>query len=279
MTEPTNHAITTSAPPTEEEVYTRDNRQTRFETMFNQTTPLLQQNLDLKKVLRRYEELHQKESRLWWEASTLKKYCTERIVPRGLRLRKLPTTVFSPEFLKKWEEILLEASLSLMGLIIDEETAILKEQEVEMERIKGELKGFETMDTYQDLMKETKDRIEKMERAISDTKHRKYTRDMEDFHLGRIYNWSRKGELKKKPILKKKKSRKEVKFPTLGSSEGSVESIRAELSSVPTSEDSSMSEGSKNGDPKTGKTNRRMNLRSTTGQGGQEKSITKKGKT
>lgn len=55
------------------------------------------------------------------------------MVPRGLRLRKSPTTIFSESIMNEWYAILSNCSLSLMKLIMQQET-------IKMQALQEEIK-------------------------------------------------------------------------------------------------------------------------------------------
>lgn len=245
----------------------RENRDQFFDQLFNQTTPQLQSNLDLKKALSTYEDLHHKNMKVWWDATTLRKYCNDQIIPRGLRLRKLPTTVYSETFFKKWEDVLLQASLKLMGLIIEEEERILADQKKELDTTMQTLKSLEHLENYQHSFQEVEDRLEKMERRLMELKQKKYIRDLEDYKLNKVHNWSRKGGPRAQSILKKRRYKRGVTFSGSETSDGSSASGAA--SSQFTSEESlnsGNSKSSKNGaknEARITKQSNRMNLRST----------------
>lgn len=53
--------------------------------------------------------------------TTLSDYWREKMIPRGLRMKKFPSFGFAdPEFKHKWEAILNKCSLDLMLLLIEE---------------------------------------------------------------------------------------------------------------------------------------------------------------
>lgn len=51
------------------------------------------------------------------------------MVPRGLRIKKIPTPLFDDTFVSKWNDILTDTSIRLMQLIVSyEEEALVKIQ-------------------------------------------------------------------------------------------------------------------------------------------------------
>lgn len=61
------------------------------------------------------------------------------MVPRGLRLRKSPTTIFSESFMNEWYAILSNCSLSLMKLIMQQETIKMQALQEEISAARVEL--------------------------------------------------------------------------------------------------------------------------------------------
>lgn len=64
------------------------------------------------------EKLKNTEMRTSWDANTLRMYTDRDMIPRGLRLKKIPTTIYSTEFTKEWNQILSKCSGDLIKLII-----------------------------------------------------------------------------------------------------------------------------------------------------------------
>lgn len=285
MTDPSNSQVPSTQTISGRLQPSRETRRQQFEALFNQTTPVVQQNLDLKKVLKQYEDAHNRELRIWWNVTALKKYHQERIIPRGLRLRKAPTTVYSQEFSIRWNEILTEASLKLIALIIEVEEEKLKQYEIEIDQIVSNLEPLKTLQSFESTFKLVEDRLETLEKSILDLKHRKYLRDVEDYQLDQVQSWRKRYPAGKKPAIKSKnkKYRKLVSFPTTGSSEGSQDYPTDNIVTTGTSGESSASEvSSKNGEGQLKRSGRRMNLRSTAIEGGGQAENTagaKKGKT
>lgn len=58
------------------------------------------------------------------------------MVPRGLRIRKRPTTIYSEVFTSEWNKILTKCSLSVMDLIVKYETDNVKNLQQEIKEAK-----------------------------------------------------------------------------------------------------------------------------------------------
>lgn len=55
-------------------------------------------NPDLEQLMNRHEKLRSKQLRVLWDATTLKSYVTKSMIPRGLRIKKVPTAKYTEEF-------------------------------------------------------------------------------------------------------------------------------------------------------------------------------------
>lgn len=67
-----------------------------------------------------------KELRVWWDFTTLNTYMEHKMIPRGLRLNKNTTSVYTPEFQSQWEKALSNCSFTLMSLIITQENTVTR---------------------------------------------------------------------------------------------------------------------------------------------------------
>lgn len=93
----------------------------KFASVFGQKASNVADTAALRKSLQSLEKLKSSEMRIWWDSNTLKTYMDRKMTPRDLRLKKIPTTVYSPEFLDSWNSILSKCSLALMALIAEYE--------------------------------------------------------------------------------------------------------------------------------------------------------------
>lgn len=74
-------------------------------------------------------------------------------IPRGLRLRKLPTTIYSDHFIEEWNAILSKCSLDLMGLIVKQEEAKLVELRSHIVVMQKEIyEKFSTIANYKEFL-------------------------------------------------------------------------------------------------------------------------------
>lgn len=69
---------------------------------------------DLETIMKQLERLLSKELRTWWDYTTLNSYLEKEIIPRGLRMNKAATTIYSDVFTQEWNAILSSCSINLM---------------------------------------------------------------------------------------------------------------------------------------------------------------------
>lgn len=189
MTEPpqsaTDHELRTTAP----QLSTRLGRRANVDQVFDPAIPTNPSLVEFNRVLWKYEDCLTKEARIWWNVISLKKYLQEGVVPRGLRLRKTPTTVFSTKFQAEWDSILTKASLSLISLIVTEEENKLKVLQQEVAKASEDLEHFRHLHNYSTNYHRVEEKLEKLEEQIAATKRSKFLRDSEDFQTGKVYAW------------------------------------------------------------------------------------------
>lgn len=163
---------------------------------------------ELKSTMLKLEALSIKETRLWWDCTTLQSYVDKAMVPRGLRIKKFPTFVYPDTFKKEWEGILSDCSLKLINLIIKHERDTLSQLQTEITTIKTSMQNQESTQDYKRLYAEMESNISKMEDQITVIKQRKFERDTMDYQRGDVYTWRQNRETPRSPhsILKKKKN-------------------------------------------------------------------------
>ncbi|OCT78050.1 hypothetical protein XELAEV_18029147mg [Xenopus laevis] len=102
-------------------------RESKLERVFFQDT-----NTDLIPIREFFINLESKtlkEIKLWWEIASFEKYITLNMIPRGLRIKKYPTSRTSNiELMNNWNSILSDCSPRLMNLIVETEIMERKTQ-------------------------------------------------------------------------------------------------------------------------------------------------------
>lgn len=71
--------------------------------------------------MKKLENSMRKEFKIWWDVTTLNAYIEKRMIPHGLRIKKVAAIPQTPEFTDKWNETLSECSHKLMLLIVQHE--------------------------------------------------------------------------------------------------------------------------------------------------------------
>lgn len=100
-------------------------RSLRAAALFDVNVTEVTHNVELKQLMWKWEKLKNKQTRIWWDAATLKTYVEKSIIPRGLRMNKMPTSVQTDTFMVEWNSVLSDCSIKLMKLLIQQEEAAL----------------------------------------------------------------------------------------------------------------------------------------------------------
>lgn len=133
------------------------------ETEAQDTAQMKTQMLSLKKLLI-------KELKTLWDLTTLERYLQKYMIPRGLRLRKLPTFIYDSDFLTKWNLILSDCSKSLMSLIVPQESQLLSDLRVEIKQVQDNVALYAGSKAFIQMDNKFKDNLAKLETNIMDTK-------------------------------------------------------------------------------------------------------------
>lgn len=167
----------------------RDNRSDRLRSAFSGNFEPDGKVVEIKQAFKKYEDLLSRESRTWWDLKALEKYLENNMIPRGLRLEKNPTTTYDGDFVKEWQEILSQASLKLIKLIIRHEKIKIDDLGKQILDTKMELEQYKLDRDYQSLMDRTASTIEKLEQDLIKLKRNKYERDLVDYQNDMVYSW------------------------------------------------------------------------------------------
>lgn len=191
------------------------NRSTKLAQVFVDNTaacgsnPNTDSSKDMKESFYSLEKLLISELKTWWDHNSLKMYIEKNMIPRGLRLKKTPTTVYTDTFTSKWNEILSTCSLSLMDLIVTHEMTKLQSLESEIIKIQDNLKVFADKEDFSTLQDNVMKNVDKLETNIMQIKKAKFQRDLDDYNKKQVYPWSKTRWMSTpKSILKGKKQRK-----------------------------------------------------------------------
>lgn len=235
-------------------VYERPDRLSKISQVYSKDITALSPDTMCAATFDKLKTLSSKEIRIWWDLTGLQQYINESMIPRGLRIKKIPSTLYSESFLTEWNTILSKCSLELMSLIVSHEEALLRTISTEIQSLKESLLPIQQLSSYATLLEDLTAHTDKLEAEIMDTKRHKYLRDLQDYEQGEVYTY-KKAERPHSILKNRRRCRRNthshVSFSSLDHSDSSLElsdvagvgsslSSRASVSSVFSKEDSSI---------------------------------------
>ncbi|XP_077118798.1 uncharacterized protein LOC143774899 [Ranitomeya variabilis] len=138
-----------------------------------------------------------KRTKLWWNCSFLEGYQNRKMIPRGLRVRVIPTfPVEDAAFISGWEEACNNCSGQLMKLLGDYNKGIIEQLDASIKVAEEELKKCGTVEQLDLCNKQIEKSLENVVKKIQDTQSSKIGRDRHDYECKRVYLWrkSRQGD-------------------------------------------------------------------------------------
>ncbi|XP_053562068.1 uncharacterized protein LOC128653046 [Bombina bombina] len=139
-------------------------------------------------IISKLEKLYVKETKRWWETTFLSRYLNENLVPRGLRVYKIPAFGMNDKiFLDKWNAALHKCSTELVSLLYESQDISLKNIEKEIIALENELDTFLSDKRCLDKFEEIKSNAKQLDDQIGNSKYKKYLRDKDDFDKGIQY--------------------------------------------------------------------------------------------
>lgn len=190
----------------------------RLVALFDRTVTDVNTSTDLTTSMHMLEKLKNTEMRTWWDSNTLRMYIDRDMIPRGLRLKKIPTTIYSTDFSREWNETLSKCSIDLIKLITRYEDVKLIEIKKEIETLQATMDTkFASLAEYKDLITKMDNNLKKTETSIEEIKKRKYQRDIQDYAQDKVYTWkpsykNPRSILRNRGKYKNKKSQQNVSF-------------------------------------------------------------------
>lgn len=175
----------------------------KMDIIFNVPDSNTQDTLDLKIQMGSLEKLLTKEMRTWWDLTSLKKYIDKEMIPRGLRIKKKPTTVYSDLFQTRWHDVLTDCSIKLMQLIVEYEDEALKDMRIEIKATQEALLKYTDKPLFLQLDEKLKQNLNNLEEHLIKFKQDKYNRDFMDYQTGVVYTWPDAKANTPKSILRK----------------------------------------------------------------------------
>lgn len=185
-----------------------NDRMQKAASIFNIDAQTVSQNVEVKQSMWKLEKLKGKELRTWWDATTLKSYISKKMIPRGLRLKKFPTSNYSESFTTEWNDTLTDCSLKLMGLLVKQEDLMLNDLNIEIQALEQLITTEHNKEEYTLLKEKMETNLRKLEDDVMNMKKVKFNRDTLDYQKQQVYNWQAAYPRRKFPrsILKKKNS-------------------------------------------------------------------------
>lgn len=92
-----------------------------------------------------------KELKVWCDSTTLDNYVNKNMIPRGLRIKKTPTSTYNEDFTTKWNLILSDCSIKLMQLIISPENVVLNEVRSEIKELQQNIMPYADTQAFIDM--------------------------------------------------------------------------------------------------------------------------------
>lgn len=201
----------------------------RLAAVFDQTVKDANATSELAASIQSLDKLRGSELRVWWDANTLKMYIDRDMIPRGLRLKKAPTMIYTPDFLTEWNQILSKCSSDLIKLIISHEDVKLVEIRNEIQVLQQTMDTkFAALEEYKNAIAKMETNLNKLETTIADTKKRKYQRDIQDYAKNEVYTWKTdtKGTrsiLRNQTRFNRKKRQPNVSFSDMESTDSNTD--------------------------------------------------------
>lgn len=156
--------------------------------------------ISLFKMFRQLEHLMAKEIRSYWDTHFLSDYILMAQIPRGLWIKKFPTSkLFNDDFKKEWTDTLSSCSFNLMGVLIKSNQKQIEKLQTEVSIIQKELTSLQTHPDFMELDGKLNKKLDKLEKYVIDTKKGKKTRDCIDYESNSVYVWRQPQYQSKRP--------------------------------------------------------------------------------
>lgn len=109
-------------------------------------------------------------------------------IPRGLRIKKCPTSdLFNDQFKKEWTDTLDTCSFKLMNILIASKKKEVEKLQSDMSSIQKDLTALQTHTGFTDLDGRLNKKLDKMERSVTDSKKGKMARDKDEYESNKVY--------------------------------------------------------------------------------------------
>lgn len=164
-----------------------------------------------------------KEIKSYWDTHFLSEYITLAQIPRGLRIKKFPSSELFDDTLKEeWTNTLSICSLKLMDILVRSNQKSIDKLQMDMASLQKELTPLQSHTEFSTLDGNLNKRLDKLEKSVIDTKRGKMNRDNTDYESGRVYVWKKSSFQTNRPRRNRKKTvgfsdpESEFAYDTLG---------------------------------------------------------------
>ncbi|XP_063289902.1 interferon-induced protein with tetratricopeptide repeats 5-like [Pelobates fuscus] len=158
----------------------RNERKKRIDSLFKGGSPPTEYSLNRKFV--QLEHLLEKETRKWWEITSLEQYLASNIIPRGLRVLKVPAFGLEDhQLMKDWHQASDECSKKYMVSLIDYQRRSLTSLEDEIKILENDISNCREPKAVENNYSILKEKIKTVDEKISTTKSTKFKRDQDDY--------------------------------------------------------------------------------------------------
>ncbi|XP_077147704.1 uncharacterized protein LOC143808682 [Ranitomeya variabilis] len=136
------------------------------------------------------QDLLIKRTKLWWNRAFLERYVAANMIPRGLRVRVIPTfPVEDAQFVSNWEDTCSTCSLALIKLLINLNSNNICELDKLIDSTQSELRSgcpAEKITIFDLNLEKTLDSVVK---KIHESQINKFNRDQRDYQQHTVYLW------------------------------------------------------------------------------------------
>lgn len=173
-----------------------------------------------------YQPLDRDQIKVWWDSTTFTCYIQNHMVPRGLLIKKTAMSIQTPEFKKRWDDILSDCSIKLMQLIVEDEEIQLKKIDNEIKELESSVKSDFASPNWEKWANTLSTNLKELEERIMSVKQ-KFERDLRDYDNNEIYTWRKeRSRSTYRNRGSQPRSRRNVSFASRTLSKDSLRSIR-----------------------------------------------------
>ncbi|CAJ0966054.1 unnamed protein product [Ranitomeya imitator] len=131
-----------------------------------------------------------KRTKLWWNRAFLERYISNKLIPRGLRVKVIPAFPVDDEmFVTNWEEACSNCSGVFMQLLIGLNTKTISDLDKSIDLAQTELKTGCPAEKIQTFNHELEKLLDSTVKKIHESQTSKFNRDVRDFRNKSVYQW------------------------------------------------------------------------------------------